>query len=176
MFGWWTDRRKQKRRGQALFDRAAAAARVPELYLDGGVADTTDGRFEMLCLHMVVLLDRVQRVPADGALLARAANEAFVETMDDTMRQMGVGDLAVPRKVKKAAAALYDRRSLLGPLLESARDETGARSALTDALVTLRPQPGLSGMDPAHVAAALVDFAAGLAAVTDDDLRRGPDG
>ncbi|MGQ0457920.1 MAG: ubiquinol-cytochrome C chaperone family protein [Hyphomicrobium sp.] len=90
-----------------------AAARQPALYRDLGVADTTEGRFEMVALHLFLALEALRRPHAatDAAdeAVARLTIEAFVTDMDDCMREMGVGDLTVPKKVKRAAAGFYQR-------------------------------------------------------------------
>jgi cytochrome b pre-mRNA-processing protein 3 len=85
------------------------AARTPSYYLDFGVPDTPEGRFEMIALHLFLRIERAKGVSPNGEDLARAAIEAFVTDMDDCMREMGVGDLTVPKKVKRAAAAFYAR-------------------------------------------------------------------
>jgi cytochrome b pre-mRNA-processing protein 3 len=171
MFGRWSERRTLRRLGEALHERAVDAARRPALFLEGGVEDTTDGRFEMLSLHMAILLDRVQPMTPDGPELARATNEAFVAAMDDTMRLFGIGDLAVPRKVKKAAGALFDRVQHFAPALTAADRKIG-RSALVKALKELHNQPGLGGLNAETVADLAIQFADELAALPDDVLRQ----
>ena len=97
-----------KRRATELYGHVVAWARAPWLYSDLGVPDTPEGRLELVLLHVTVLLDRLLR-EEDAELLGRALTETFVTDMDDCMREMGVSDIGVARKVKKAAAALYDR-------------------------------------------------------------------
>ncbi|HEU0159273.1 MAG TPA: ubiquinol-cytochrome C chaperone family protein [Hyphomicrobiaceae bacterium] len=84
-------------------------ARAPIFYSAWGVPDTLAGRCEMLILHLSVVLDRLGREGADGAALARALSEAFIADMDGNMRELTFGDLAVPREIKRTAAALFDR-------------------------------------------------------------------
>lgn len=62
----------------------------------------------MIALVLFLVLERTKRGPG-GMDLSRAGIEAFVTDMDDCMREMGVGDLTVPKKVKRAAAAFYER-------------------------------------------------------------------
>lgn len=131
MLKQWRDRRLAERRAAKIYPAVSEAARDQRLYVDMRVADSVDGRLEMLALHLVLVMDRLRRVDPDGDVLAQALGEAFVAHMDDTMRAIGVGDLAVPRKVKKAAAALYDAHREYGPALIAAGD---ARPAWLHAL------------------------------------------
>lgn len=78
-------------------------------YQAGGVPDTMEGRFAMINVHMFLLLERLRREGDAGQLVGRALLEAFATDMDDSMREIGIGDLSVPRRVKKAAAALHEQ-------------------------------------------------------------------
>jgi cytochrome b pre-mRNA-processing protein 3 len=99
---------------ETLYGEIVSAARAPEFYRDLGVPDTVEGRFEMVALHLVLVVDRLGQEGPSGANLARHLNETCITDLDDNMREIGIGDLSVPRKVKKAAAALFDRhRDLL---------------------------------------------------------------
>jgi len=104
-----SSRSSAKARATELYGHVVAWARAPWLYGDLGVPDTPEGRLELVLLHVTVLLDRLAREEAGAGQLGRALTEAFVTDMDDCMREMGVSDIGVARKVKKAAAALYDR-------------------------------------------------------------------
>src|SRR5690606_13946368 len=92
-----------------LYGAVVAQARLPVHFTLHGACDTPEGRYEMIVLHLALLSDRLVGLGSAGRSLAQRVNEAFVTDMDDAMREMGVGDLSVPRKVKKAAAGLYDR-------------------------------------------------------------------
>ncbi|MCL4765284.1 MAG: ubiquinol-cytochrome C chaperone [Hyphomicrobiaceae bacterium] len=105
------------------------AARRQPFYVRHGVPDTPDGRFAMVVMHMCLVLERLRREGPRGQDLSRALVEAFVTDMDDCMREMGVGDLAVPRKVKKAAGALYDCAAAF-----RAAGSASGEAALADAL------------------------------------------
>jgi cytochrome b pre-mRNA-processing protein 3 len=154
MLGWLNGRNDVTKRATALHEAIVAEARSPHLYATLRVPDTLDGRLEMLTLHMVIVLDRLGRAGPAGGELARALTEAYVIAMDDTMRAIGVGDLAVPRKVKKAAAALYDRNRSYGPALAAANDEADSATALWhDTLVDiLKPLAGAVDTDLSSLA------------------------
>lgn len=107
MLNWLAKRADATRKAENLYGVVVAQARNPSFFRDFGVIDTLEGRFEMIVLHMFLVLERLRgRAPADAS---RALIERFVTDMDDCMREIGVGDLTVPKKVKRAAAALYER-------------------------------------------------------------------
>lgn len=103
-----------------IYGLIVTASRQPELYERGRIADTPDGRFESIALHTVLILDRLLADGKDGAVLARALVEAVISDFDDQLREMGVSDMAVPKRVKKAAAALHDRLVAYRPGLTAA--------------------------------------------------------
>lgn len=117
MFGWLSTRAVAANAAETLYGEIVSVARTPVFYSDWGVPDTVEGRFEMIALHLALVLDRLSREAEAGQALGRRLTEACIADLDDNMREIGIGDLAVPRKVKKAAAALYDRHgTILGAL------------------------------------------------------------
>ncbi len=104
-----SSRSSTKATATELYGRVVAWSRVPWLYGDLGVPDTPEGRLELVMLHVTLLLERLAREETTGVQLGRALTETFVTDIDDCLREMGVGDIAVAKKVNKAAAALYDR-------------------------------------------------------------------
>ena len=108
MLTLWKARAQSNRTASDIYGSIVAAARREPFYSEHGVPDTPDGRFAMVVVHSYLVLERLQQEGEPGQTLSRALVDAFVTDMDDCMREMGVGDLTVPRKVKKAAGALYD--------------------------------------------------------------------
>ena len=108
MLTWLRARSRSGRTAAELYGSIVTAARREIFYSELGIPDTPDGRFAMLALHMYLVLERLREEGPAGQELSRALVERFVTDMDDCMRELGVGDLTVPRKVKKAAGALYD--------------------------------------------------------------------
>ncbi|HEX2137917.1 MAG TPA: ubiquinol-cytochrome C chaperone family protein [Microvirga sp.] len=112
-----------------LYERVATAARAPGLYLALGVPDTVEGRFEALSLHVVLVLRalRVRPPPADE--VADELAGAFFRDLDSVLRESGVGDARVPKRMRSLAEAFYGRaRAYDGPL--DAASETGLAEAL----------------------------------------------
>lgn len=91
-----------------LYDAVVAQARLPGFYRGSGVPDTLDGRFELVALHSYLLLRRLKR-EAQSADLAQAVFDAMFTDMDESLREIGVGDLSVGRRVKQMAQAFYGR-------------------------------------------------------------------
>ena len=104
-----TRRPPSRRKAEVFYGKVVAAARQPGFYGDGRAPDTPEGRFELVALHLFLVAERVKTTAPDGQDVARALIEAFVVDMDDCMREMGVGDLTVPKRVKRAAAGFYER-------------------------------------------------------------------
>lgn len=105
---------------EALHGRIAEAARAPALYARLGVPDTVEGRFESLSLHLVLVLRRLRRLPPPAAEVAQDLVDAFFRQLDATLREMGVGDMGVPKRMKKLAQAFYQRAAAYDAALDAA--------------------------------------------------------
>ena len=140
MFGF--QRRRYERAGFALYGRAVAAARAPFLYCELGVPDTLDGRFDLVGLYAYLLVRRLEAEPPLGHHLAQAVFDAMFSDMDVTLREMGVGDLSVGKRVKAMWEAFHGRARAYDAALAGAGDV-----ALEAALVrnVWRGQPSASG-------------------------------
>lgn len=93
----------------ALFATAVAQAREPAFYTAYGVEDSVDGRFELLTLHVYLLLRRLKGQSGEPKRLAQHILDAFFANLDASLREMGVGDLSVGRKIRGMAEAFYGR-------------------------------------------------------------------
>jgi cytochrome b pre-mRNA-processing protein 3 len=133
------------------------------------VPDTPEGRFEMLALHLVLLLHRLGRVGGNTRPLQEAITAAFAVDMDDNMREMTVGDLAVPRHVKRAVAVLHDRYALYGEALAAPREDK-LIDAVKARFGVLR---GAEGLDAAAICAYLRRAAQELDGQPDGSLLAG---
>ncbi len=128
MFGL-TGRDRRERTGFALYGAAVAAARAPLFYARLGVPDTLDGRFDLVCLHAALLVRRLRHEPPPGPGLAQAVFDAMFADMDISLRELGVGDMGIPRRVRAMWEAFHGRARAY----ESALDQ-GDRAALATAL------------------------------------------
>jgi cytochrome b pre-mRNA-processing protein 3 len=114
--------RREERAGFALYTIAVGAARAPALYRDLAVPDTLDGRFDMVALHVALLIRRLRALPEPGPALAQAVFDAMFSDMDQTLRELGVGDLSVGRKVREMWNAFHGRALAYETALAAADD------------------------------------------------------
>ncbi len=90
----------------ALYAAIVAAARQPVFYRDWAVPDTIDGRFDVLVLHLVLV---VARLHGEKDKLRQELVNHFCQDMDDNVRELGAGDLGVAKKVRRMAEAFQGR-------------------------------------------------------------------
>jgi cytochrome b pre-mRNA-processing protein 3 len=91
-----------------LYGTIVAQARLPCFYRGYGVADTINGRFDLIVLHLTLVLDRLF---GDPALRGQGQGlfDRFCRDMDDNLREMGIGDLSVPKEMRTIGDAFYGR-------------------------------------------------------------------
>jgi cytochrome b pre-mRNA-processing protein 3 len=92
-----------------IYGSVVAQVRRPEFYTLGEVPDTLEGRFELLVMHLWLAIDQLRVTHGSRHPLPKKLTAKFVEDIDDQYREFGISDQKVPRKVKKAAAGLFDR-------------------------------------------------------------------
>ncbi|MDO1558694.1 ubiquinol-cytochrome C chaperone family protein [Brevundimonas sp. 2R-24] len=102
-------RRRDRQAGDRLYAACVAQARAPALYREMGVPDRIDARFELYLLHVVLVMDRLEREGDRGEDVSRALLGRFVSQLDDALREIGVGDLAVGKKMRKLGEAIHGR-------------------------------------------------------------------
>lgn len=103
------ERREAAEAARALYERAVAQARQPRFYANLGVPDSLDGRYDMVALHVFLLLRRLKHEGPAGARLAQCLFNVMFHDMDESLRELGAGDLGVGRRVKAMARAFYGR-------------------------------------------------------------------
>lgn len=112
-----------------LYGAIVAHARSPALYRDFGVPDTVEGRFEMIVLHMALVLRRLRGNDGRVEALGQSVFDTFCTEMDRSLREMGVGDLSVGKKMRQVGEAFYGRAAAYESAL-SARDAPELAAAL----------------------------------------------
>lgn len=122
-------RRGNREVTDALYERIVAAARQPALYSEWSVPDTPLGRFEMISLHMILFLHRVRGEAGAMAEVAQTLTEEFFADVDSSVRELGVGDAGVPKRVKRLARMFYGRIASYGDALDR-EDSTALAAAL----------------------------------------------
>lgn len=149
---------------EPLWTKVVALARDPAWYRDRGVADTLEGRFDMVTAVLALVLLRMEREPE---LAARTAplTEIFVEEMDGQLRQSGVGDLMVGKQIGRLMATLGGRTGAYRAAI-AVDDEELAHAVRRNITLADDSRAGT-------VAKGLRDLAARLAALSDDALLAG---
>ncbi|MDR4306151.1 ubiquinol-cytochrome C chaperone [Chelatococcus sambhunathii] len=116
-------------RGEAIYAAIVAAARRPELYRDLGAPDSLPGRFELIVLHAALALRRLRReATQDAAALGQSVFDAMVRTLDANLREIGVGDLSVPKRMKAMAQSFYDGAKAYDAALDAGDEEMLAKA------------------------------------------------
>ena len=148
-----------------LWHKVVELARDPQWYRDCGIADTVPGRFDAISLVVALVMLRMDGKPELRAPSARLT-ELFVADMDGQLRQSGVGDLAMAKRMGKLMSVLAGRIEALKAALAEA-DDTALIAAL-ERNVTLN-----EGADRTVLARRVRQVAAALAAISDADLLAG---
>ncbi|MDA1321838.1 MAG: ubiquinol-cytochrome C chaperone [Proteobacteria bacterium] len=129
MFKTLFKRQSQDRQVQALYALAVEQARQPDFYTHLGVADRIDARFELYTLHVLLLFVRLKQEGERGADLAQKLFDAYVSSLDNVLRELGVGDVSVGKKMRKLGEALYGRMSAYEKALR-AGDRDGLQASI----------------------------------------------
>lgn len=148
-----------------LWHKVVELARDPDWYARGGVADTVPGRFDAITLVLALVMRRMDGQPELRAPSARLT-ELFVSDMDGQLRQSGVGDLAMAKRMGKLMSVLAGRMEALEQAL--AQPDDAELIAVIERNVTLN-----EGADAAAIAARVRQLATRLAAIGNDDLLAG---
>lgn len=101
--------RPRERLGQLLYEAAVRQARDPGFYTRLGVADRIDARFELYTLHVLLLILRLRDEGERGAEIGQVLFNTYVSALDHALRELGVGDVSVGKKMRKLGEALYGR-------------------------------------------------------------------
>ena len=159
MFQRWFGRDSRTNRAitDALYEQIVAAARQPALYAQWDVPDTPLGRFEMVGLHVFLFLHRVRGKGGAIADIAQTMTDEFFADLDSSVRELGVDDSGVPKRVKRLAKMFYGRVAAYGEALD--KDDAAALAAALSRNV----RPDLARWDGAEPLAEYVRVAdAGL--------------
>ena len=162
-------RRPFEREGFLLYGAAVTAARDPAWYLELGVPDTLDGRFDMVALHAFLLIDRMrEEAGEEPPALSQAVFDAMFADMDQNLREMGVADLGVGKRVKRRWEAFHGRATAYAAALAEPDDAALAAALARNVWRSAEPVAGA-----ARLAAATRRQRAHLGAQPFAALRRG---
>lgn len=132
--------RRSERAGFELYGAAVRAGRDPYFYATLDVPDTLDGRFDLVGVHVVLVIRHLRDLGERGTRLAQAVFDAMFSDMDFNLREMGVGDLAVGKRNREMWEALHGRaQAYEAPLV--ARDVSALAEALARNIWRADPPP-----------------------------------
>lgn len=145
--------RERTRPGLALYEAAVAQARQPGFYRDLSVSDEIDARFELYTLHVLLLVMRLREEAAPntqaGAEAGQDLFDVYVSALDNSLRELGVHDVTMAKKMRKLGEALYGRMTAYEPAISA-----GDADALAFGLAR-----NVYEQSDATVARALADYA-----------------
>ena len=150
------------------YDLLTKAARQPAFYASMGVPDTVMGRFEMLTVVLILYFRRTAASDRSGQEIAQEIIDYFFEDLDHSFRELGIGDLGVPKRVKKFARMYYGRLESYAGALD-AGDVEALRQSLRR---NVRPDEQ-DAPDMAALAAYMMKAEADLKSVTEDTIAEG---
>ena len=157
-----------RRTAAALYLSAVQQARSPVFYAHMGVPDTVDGRFDMIALHVFLILYRLKRGGEKSQATAQALFDAMFEDMDRSLRELGAGDLGVGRRVKTMATAFFGR------VAAYERGLADQGESLSDAIQrNVFRRDSIADTDAAKIAAYMRDQISALDRQSLDDLLAG---
>ncbi|MEH6664026.1 MAG: ubiquinol-cytochrome C chaperone family protein [Brevundimonas sp.] len=126
--------RPSKQVAEQLYAACAAQARRPVFYTALGVPDRIDARFELYTLHVLLVLLRLREEGQQGAETAQDLFDTYVSALDNTLRELGVGDVAVGKKMRRLGEAMYGRMAAYEKAILAA-DEDALATALARNIV-----------------------------------------
>ncbi|SFB50351.1 cytochrome b pre-mRNA-processing protein 3 [Rhizobium sp. NFR07] len=163
---------KKKKQNRAIVERQYAtltsAARVPFFYSDLGVPDTVMGRYEMLSVVMILFFRRTAKSGTSGQELAQEIVDAFFQDLDHSIRELGIGDQGVPKRMKKLAGMFYGRLETYARALD-ARNE----NELAESLARNIYPEAQARVDMTRLAVWMIEAERQLAEISEDDISRG---
>jgi cytochrome b pre-mRNA-processing protein 3 len=129
LYSIFAKRQGLARRAAEHYAAIVSQARRPAFYESLGVPDTLDGRFDLIVLHASLYLKRLRSAGPDGRNLAQAVFDSMFDNLDQSLRELGVGDVTLPKKIRAMVSAFYGRAAAYDKALT---EESGA--ALAEAL------------------------------------------
>jgi cytochrome b pre-mRNA-processing protein 3 len=143
---------------ERVYGDIVTAARRPELYSDMGVPDTVMGRFDALALHVALVLRRLSKLPAPADSLAQDVVDRFFADLDAALREIGIGDVTIPKKVKKLGQAFYGRAQAYDQALRDEADAHELEEALARNVLNKPNEPALAIILAQYVRALVRQF------------------
>ncbi len=136
---------------ELVYGDIVAAARLPRIYSIMGAPDTVMGRFDTLALHLVLVLRRLRALPPPAESLAQELVDRFFADLDSALREIGIGDVSVPKKIKKLGQAFYGRAEAYEKALAEDAPADALEQALARNILDRPDEPLLATVLAQHV-------------------------
>ena len=169
IFGLFGKKNGNRRIVEKQYATLTKAARHPYLYEALGVPDTVMGRFEMLSAMLILYFRRTRASATSGQEIAQEIVDAFFEDVDHSIRELGVGDVGVPKRMKKFAGMFYGRLESYAAALD-AGDRAGLASALAR---NIHPEAGEGAPSMEGLAGYLFAAEQAMAKAGEDEIETG---
>jgi cytochrome b pre-mRNA-processing protein 3 len=140
LFGFFGRKNRNKALIEGIYAVIVARSRLEVFYRDLGVPDSLDGRFELLTLYMTLVTRHLRAMPSPGPDMAQDLVDVTFAQFDAALREMGVGDVSIPKRMKSMAGAFLGRASAYDEALR-ANDHAALLSALRRNLYGREPIP-----------------------------------
>ncbi len=124
LFGSRPRRDPRRELSEHLYAQAVEQARSPAFYTTLGVADRIDARFELYTIHVLLVVMRLRDEGEQGAEIAQRLFDEYVSALDNTLRELGVGDTTMAKKMRKLGESLYGRMTAYEPAIRAGDVET----------------------------------------------------
>jgi cytochrome b pre-mRNA-processing protein 3 len=151
----------------AVYSAIVAQSRQPHFYAQWGVPDTVTGRFDMISLHLALLFRRLRAESGTQKEFSQAVFDLFFKDMDRSLREMGVGDLGVPKRIQKMGNIFFGLLAAMNEAMD--RDDA---TALGDVL-SRNIFDGAQGLHVQALADYLLAEDRALASLDSDTIMRG---
>ncbi len=163
LFAYFSKPNERARLAAAHYAALVAQARRHEFYEGLGVPDTLDGRFDLIVLHASLYLKRLRAAGRDGRVLAQTVFDQMFFNLDQSLRELGVGDISLPKKMRKMVSAFYGRAAAYDKALAAGPDDALAEALARNIYAGAPP----AGPAVRALCAYLRDAATMLAAASD---------
>ncbi|MDI6838950.1 MAG: ubiquinol-cytochrome C chaperone family protein, partial [Rhizobiaceae bacterium] len=169
LFGFFRQKKHNRQIMERQYAALTAAARTPYFYSDLSVPDTVMGRLEMLSIVLILFFRRTAKSARSGQELAQEIIDAFFQDVDHSIRELGVGDPGVPKRMKKLAGRFYGRAESYGAALDKGDGELLAQ-ALTR---NIYPERGEDAPDMHGLARWMIEEEAHLRDIPEESVETG---
>jgi cytochrome b pre-mRNA-processing protein 3 len=142
-----------------LYGMIVAQARLPCFYRDYGVPDTVNGRFDLIVLHLALVLDPLMRDPAQREA-GQALFDHFCQDMDNNLREIGISDLKVPKEMRRMGEAFYGRAQAYAAALAADGDQALIETVARNIYGAPPPAPPAAARLAAYIREAVREVAA----------------